>query len=65
MVILTKGPAIETAAILAVVREKDLRGRYPDDLIGKAQALSRQMSVVLDAQAGQSSRGSHGHARCH
>lgn len=56
-VILTKGPAIETAAILAVVRENDLRGRYPDDLILMAQGLCRQMSVVLDAQVAKKAGG--------
>jgi len=48
-VILTKGPAIETAGILSVLREGDLHGKYPDSLIKKAQALCRQISVVKDA----------------
>lgn len=48
-VILTKGPAIETAAILSVVREKELLGHYPADLVKKAKALSKQMTVVKDA----------------
>lgn len=48
-VILTKGPAIETAGILSVLREADLKKKYPDDLIRRAQALCRQMSVVEDA----------------
>jgi hydrogenase maturation factor len=48
-VILTKGPAIETAGILSVLREVDLYGKYPDSLIKNAQALCRQMSVVKDA----------------
>ena len=48
-VILTKGPAIETAGILSVLREADLHGKYPDSLIKNAQALCRQMSVVKDA----------------
>jgi hydrogenase maturation factor len=56
-VILTKGPAIETAAILSIVREKELRGRYPDDLIGKAQALCYQMSVVRDAEIAKKAGG--------
>nr|WP_321351572.1 AIR synthase family protein [uncultured Methanoregula sp.] len=49
VVILTKGPAIETAGILSVLREADLRGNYPEDLIGRAKALCLQMSVVKDA----------------
>lgn len=48
-VILTKGPAIETAGILSVLRETDLQGKYPDSLIKNAQALCRQMSVVKDS----------------
>jgi hydrogenase expression/formation protein HypE len=48
-VILTKGPAIETAAILSVVREKELLESYPAELVSKAKALSKQMTVVKDA----------------
>jgi hydrogenase expression/formation protein HypE len=48
-VILTKGPAIETAAILSVVREKELLKNYPTDLVAKAKSLSKQMTVVRDA----------------
>lgn len=48
-VILTKGPAIETAGILSVLRETDLKKNYPDNLIQKAQALCRKMTVVEDA----------------
>jgi len=48
VVILTKGPAIETAGILSVLREGDLKD-YPADLVKKAQALCLQMSVVKDA----------------
>ncbi len=50
-VILTKGPAIETAALLSVLREEELRGRYPERLIKKAKALCRSISVVKDALA--------------
>jgi hydrogenase maturation factor len=56
-VLLTKGPAIETAAILSVVREKELRGKYPDELIEKAQALCHRMSVVRDAEIAKSAGG--------
>jgi hydrogenase maturation factor len=48
-VILTKGPAIETAAILSVVREKELQKSYPQELIDKAKDLDKQMTVVKDA----------------
>jgi len=48
-VILTKGPAIETAGILSVLREADLRRKYPEEQINNAKALCRQMSVVTDA----------------
>ncbi len=48
-VLLTKGPAIETAAILSVVRERELRASYPAKLVERAKALRYQMSVVKDA----------------
>jgi len=48
-VILTKGPAIETAGILSVVREEELVAKYPPQLVEKAKALCLQMSVVKDA----------------
>jgi hydrogenase expression/formation protein HypE len=48
-VILTKGPAIETAALLSVVREKELLKDYPPDLVNKAKSLSKKMTVVMDA----------------
>ncbi len=48
-VILTKGPAIETAGLLSVLREKELAGKYPRRLIRKAQALCRKITVVEDA----------------
>jgi hydrogenase expression/formation protein HypE len=56
-VILTKGPAIETAAILSVVREKELRVRYSQDLIEKAKNLDKEMTVVKDALAAMESGG--------
>jgi hydrogenase expression/formation protein HypE len=49
VVILTKGPAIETAGILSVLREKDLLAKYEPGLVQRAQALCNQMSVVKDA----------------
>jgi len=48
-VLLTKGPAIETAGILAVIREKELLETYPPELVEKAKALCQQMTVVKDA----------------
>ena len=48
-VILTKGPAIETAGILSVLRERELLAQYPEPVVRKAQALCREMTVVRDA----------------
>ncbi|MDD1721745.1 MAG: AIR synthase family protein [Euryarchaeota archaeon] len=48
-VILTKGPAIEAAAILSVIRQDELMERYPSSLVKEAQALCNQMTVVKDA----------------
>jgi len=48
-VILTKGPAIETAGILAVLREEELLQKYPPSLVEKSKALCQQMTVVKDA----------------
>lgn len=48
-VILTKGPAIETAGILSVLREDELLDKYPSSLVKKAQALCKQMTIVKDA----------------
>jgi hydrogenase expression/formation protein HypE len=47
-VMLTKGPAIETAGILAVLREKELLAKYPISLIEKAKSLCKDMTVVKD-----------------
>jgi hydrogenase maturation factor len=48
-VILTKGPAIETAGLLATLREKELVGMFPRTLIEKAKRLCKQITVVDDA----------------
>lgn len=48
-VILTKGPAIEAAAILSVVREKEIQQTHAQELIDKAKGLDKHMSVVKDA----------------
>jgi hydrogenase maturation factor len=56
-VILTKGPAIETAGILSVIKEKQLLERYPQSLVDKAKALCKQMTVVADALLAMESGG--------
>ncbi len=56
-VILTKGPAIETAGILAVIKERELLKSYPPALVERAQALCRQMTVVADALLAMDSGG--------
>ncbi|MCK9305911.1 MAG: AIR synthase family protein [Methanoculleus sp.] len=49
-IILTKGPAIEAAGILSVVREAELLASIDEPVVRKAQALCREMSVVKDAR---------------
>lgn len=56
-IILTKGPAIETAGLLAVLREEELREKYPAALVGRAKALTRAISVVEDALAAMAAGG--------
>jgi len=56
-VILTKGPAIETAGILSVLREKELLQKYPASLVERAKALCSQMTVVKDALLAMGSGG--------
>jgi len=56
-VILTKGPAIETAAILSVLREKELLENYPSTLVKKAKSLCKEMTVVKDALAAMEAGG--------
>jgi len=56
-VILTKGPAIETAGILSVLREEELLEKYPSSLVKKAQKLCKQMTVVKDALAAMEAGG--------
>ena len=48
-VILTKGPAVEAAGLLAVLREEELLKNHPATLVSKAKALCSRMSVVDDA----------------
>jgi len=56
-VILTKGPAIETAALLAALREEELRARYPAALVDRAKALDKAITVVDDALAAAAAGG--------
>jgi hydrogenase maturation factor len=56
-IILTKGPAIETAGLLATLREEELRARYAGDLVDKAKALARAITVVEDALAAAAAGG--------
>jgi len=56
-VVLTKGPAIETAGILSVIKEKQLLEIYPPSLVEKAKALCKQMTVVADALLAMDSGG--------
>ena len=56
-VVLTKGPAIETAGILSVIKEKQLLERYSPSLVEKAKALCKQMTVVADALLAMDSGG--------
>lgn len=56
-ILLTKGPAIETAGLLAVLREEELLKRHPAALVGRAKALTYQVSVVADALTAMASGG--------
>jgi len=48
-IVLTKGPAIETAGLLAVLREEELRARHPAALVARAKGLTEAITVVEDA----------------
>lgn len=48
-IILTKGPAIEATAILAILYEKFLLNKYPSELVESAKSMCNQMTVVKDA----------------
>jgi hydrogenase maturation factor len=56
-ILLTKGPAIETTALLAVLREEELLAKYPAALVGRAKALTRSITVVEDALAAMAAGG--------
>jgi len=56
-VLLTKGPAIETAGLLAALRAEELLASHPSALVESAQRLSFQMSVVTDALTAKAAGG--------
>ncbi len=56
-VLLTKGPAIETVGILAALQEKRLLENHPKELVEKAKALCKQMTVVKDARVAMKAGG--------
>lgn len=56
-VILTKGPAIETTGLLAVLREGELLKSYPPALVEMAKSLCMQMTVIKDAALAMESGG--------
>jgi hydrogenase expression/formation protein HypE len=56
-ILLTKGPAIETAGLLAALREEELLAAHPAALVEKAKSLCFQMSVVKDALTAKAAGG--------
>jgi hydrogenase maturation factor len=58
-VLLTKGPAVEAAGILAALQEDKLLERYPSELVEKAKAQCGQMTVVKDAITAMEAGGVH------
>ncbi len=56
-VLLTKGPAIETAGLLAALREEELLASHPAALVESAKRLCFQMSVVEDALTAKAAGG--------
>jgi len=48
-VLLTKGPAVETAALLSILYKDRLAERYPPDLVSAALELHKQVTCVKDA----------------
>jgi len=57
-VLLTKGPAVEAAGILAALQPEKLAD-YPPDLVEKAKAQCKQMTVVKDALTAMEAGGVH------
>lgn len=56
-VILTKGPAIETAGLLAALREEELLASHPSSLVESAKRLCFRMTVVEDALTAKAAGG--------
>ena len=56
-VLLTKGPAIETAGLLAALREEELVASHPAGLVEAAKRLCFRMSVVEDALTAKAAGG--------
>jgi hydrogenase maturation factor len=56
-ILLTKGPAIETAGLLATLREQELLAGHPQALVERAKSLCFQMSVVADALTAKAAGG--------
>jgi hydrogenase expression/formation protein HypE len=56
-ILLTKGPAIETAGLLAALREEELLKGHPQALVERAKSLCFQMSVVADALTAKAAGG--------
>lgn len=52
VVVLTKGPAVETAALLSILYRDRLAARYPLELVNAALQLHRQVTCVEDALIG-------------
>lgn len=48
-ILMTKGPAIEAAALLAVLYRKRLMGKIPEDILDRLCARTDQITVVEDA----------------
>jgi len=57
-VLLTKGPAVEAAGILAALQPEKLSA-YPPELVEKAKAQCQQMTVVKDALTAMEAGGVH------
>ncbi len=58
-ILLTKGPAIEAAALLAVLYEKQLVEEYGEALVEKAKKLCGKITVVEDALTAVEAGGVH------
>jgi hydrogenase maturation factor len=59
VILLTKGPAVEAAALLAVLYREWLADRLDAEIIGRACARTNQITVVRDALAAFETGGVH------